>query len=228
MLNKRAFYGDDWGVPSAEHPAGECLNRSAPGVEDGSYFEKAWVNDLMSLPGAIMNAAGYAPNGTEDTSTASQVFDALVNVRWSDIGNYSTGTIVTGSDGNQYYCNKANGRDSSVANPVGDLTDSWRQYPNKVIQGSGNNYAIVWYNGFKYQVVSNNIPSGTYNGIDLITPYSSAYRAIPVQSDSSTSEGDQIPNSIGSVVSNSSNLSRVLVGRSGTGLFNVQVHCFGF
>ena len=114
MLNKRATYGDDWGVPSAEHPAGPCLNRSAPGVEDGSYFEKSWVNDLMALPGALMNSAGYTPNGVEDTATSCQVFDALVNGRWSSIGNYSPGTIVTASNGNQYYCNKENGRDSSV------------------------------------------------------------------------------------------------------------------
>ncbi|AUR84348.1 hypothetical protein NVP1054O_44 [Vibrio phage 1.054.O._10N.261.52.A1] len=146
MLNKRATYGDDWGVPSAEHPAGECLNRSAPGVEDGSYFEKAWVNDLMALPGAIMNAAGYTPNGTEDTATASQVFDALVNSRWSAIANYTAGTIVTASDGKQYCCKLGNGRGSSVVNPVGDISGSWIQYPEQIIEGP-NGIALKRANG---------------------------------------------------------------------------------
>lgn len=146
MLNKRAFYGDDWGVPSAEHPAGECLNRSAPGVEDGSYFEKSWVNDLMSLPGALMNAAGYAPNGTEDTATASQVFDALVNGRWSAIGNYSAGSIVTASNGRQYYCNKASGRDTAPVDPTADSLDNWREYPYESVLNS-NGIAKKWFNG---------------------------------------------------------------------------------
>lgn len=141
MLNKRATYGDDWGVPSAEHPAGPCLNRSAPGVEDGSYFEKSWVNDLMALPGAIMNAAGYTPNGTEDTATASQVFDALVNGRWSEIANYSVGTIVTASNGKQYYCNKESGRDSEPKDPATDTLDNWRQYPHKITKTSA--YMVV-------------------------------------------------------------------------------------
>ena len=146
MLNKRATYGDDWGVPSAEHPAGPCLNRSAPGVEDGSYFEKAWVNDLMALPGAIMNAAGYTPNGTEDTATASQVFDALVNGRWSEIANYTVGTIVTASNGKQYYCNKDSGRDSAPVDPVSDTLDNWREYPYAIVPGN-NSTARKWFDG---------------------------------------------------------------------------------
>lgn len=140
MLNKRAKYGDDWGVPSAEHPAGECLNRSAPGVEDGSYFEKSWVNDLMALSGALMNSAGYTPNGTEDTATACQVFDALVNKRWSAFGNYSVGTIVTASNGKQYYCNKDSGRDTSPSDPVSDINDNWRMYPFVETLGSNFSY----------------------------------------------------------------------------------------
>ncbi|AUR81931.1 hypothetical protein NVP1016O_51 [Vibrio phage 1.016.O._10N.286.46.A11] len=143
MLNKRKTYGDDWGVPSAEHPAGPCLNRSAPDVEDGSYFEKSWVNDLMALPGAIMNAAGYTPNGTEDTATASQVFDALVNGRWSSIANYTNGTIVSASDGKQYYCKQSNGRDTQVVDPstVSDR-DFWVEWPYQLKENANGTAKI--------------------------------------------------------------------------------------
>ncbi|AUR88367.1 immunoglobulin-like domain protein [Vibrio phage 1.112.O._10N.286.46.B11] len=164
MLNKRATYGDDWGVPSAEHPAGPCLNRSAPGVEDGSYFEKSWVNDLMALPGAIMNAAGYTPNGTEDTATASQVFDALVNNRWSAIGNYSVGTVVTASNGKQYYCNKENGRDTSPVDPKSDISDNWREMPFSETSGSGFTYRK--YPDGRVLIFGETAPS---NGIAYIT-----------------------------------------------------------
>lgn len=146
MLNKRTKYGDDWGVPSAEHPAGECLNRSAPGVEDGSYFEKSWVNDLMALSGALMTSAGYTPNGTEDTATACQVLDAMVNSKWSGFTNYELGTIVKGSDGNHYYCSKVNGPASSVSDPVSDSLDNWRQYPYKSVDNS-NGHAKLWFDG---------------------------------------------------------------------------------
>ncbi len=158
MLNKRATYGDDWGVPSAEHPAGPCLNRSAPGVEDGSYLEKSWVNDLMALPGAIMNAAGYTPNGTEDTATASQVFDALVNGRWSVIANYTVGTIVTASNGKQYYCNKDSGRDSAPVDPVSDTLDNWREYPYKKISTSSG-IAFLRFDGTA-EMVGESVGSG--------------------------------------------------------------------
>lgn len=166
MLNKRAFYGNDWGVPSAEHPAGECLNRSAPGIEDGSYFEKSWVNDLMALPGALMSSAGLTPNGTEDTATACQVFDALVNGRWSVIANYTVGTIVTASNGKQYYCNIDNGRDSATVDPVSDNLDNWREYPAKTTTTA--DYHVVEYFDGRVDISFLGSTSGS-NGVSVCT-----------------------------------------------------------
>tara|TARA_B100001063_G_C16779142_1_gene569417 strand:- start:29656 stop:30360 length:705 start_codon:yes stop_codon:yes gene_type:complete len=164
MLNKRAKYGGDWGVPSAEHPAGECLNRSAPGAEDGSYFEKSWVNDLMALSGALMNSAGYSPNGTEDTATACQVFDALINSKWSPIGNYSVGVIVRASNGKQYYCNKPSGRDTTPINPETDTLDNWREYPAK--STTTTEYHVVEYFDGRVEV-SFSGPLSDVNGVSV-------------------------------------------------------------
>ena len=183
MLNKRATYGDDWGVPSAEHPAGECLNRSAPGVEDGSYFEKAWVNDLMALPGALMNSAGYTPNGTEDTATASQVFDALINGRWSAIGNYSPGTIVTASDGKQYYCKKQNGRDTSILDPATKTNrDVWVGFPYEDGSGQSGDYRIHYDGTIEQWLTSGNSDSEGFATVTLATKMtSSSYRALATE-----------------------------------------------
>jgi hypothetical protein len=52
-------------------------------------------------------------------------------------GTYKKGEIVTATDGNQYWCNKPNDGSSPV-NPVGDSSDSWRQYPYKEISGSNS------------------------------------------------------------------------------------------
>ena len=134
-------YPGRWNVPDSNSPQGSAKNRTSPTSNDGSYLDEVWFNDMDSLHQALFIASGIAPNGTQDVGTASQIFDALVNNRWSAIGNYSIGTIVTASDGNQYYCNKTNGRDSTTSNPVGDNTDSWRQYPKKVTKT--NDYLVI-------------------------------------------------------------------------------------
>lgn len=200
MLNKRAKYGDDWGVPSAEHPAGECLNRSAPGVEDGSYFEKSWVNDLMALSGALMNSAGYTPNGTEDTATACQVFDALVNNRWSEIGNYSVGSIVVGSDGNQYKAVSINGRDSSVVNPE-TKTDRtvWVGYPYESGSNANGRYKIYHDGSVEQWGASPATDSNGFTTITLPIPMPSASYDI-VLSDRTQSSSSSVSISVFGVV----------------------------
>ena len=212
MLNKRAFYGDDWGVPSAEHPAGECLNRSAPGVEDGSYFEKSWVNDLMALSGALMNSAGYSPNGTEDTAMACQVFDALVNNRWSAIGNYSPGTVVTASDGYQYYCKKQSGRDSSPADPTSDLVGNWKRYPYKKTV-NGNLIQIEYFDG-RILIYGDAIPS---SGIATVS--------LPVSIPNLTASGVRITSLIASSPSSFSSIPQVTLIDSSINSGGFQVSC---
>lgn len=139
-------YPGRWNVPDSNSPQGSGKNRTSPTSNDGSYFDEGWFNDMDSLNQALFIASGITPNGTQDVGTASQIFDALINNRWSEIGNYSIGTIVKASDGNQYYCNKVNGRDTVVSDPTSDSLDNWRQYPFKKVTNS-NGTAIMHYNG---------------------------------------------------------------------------------
>ena len=139
-------YPGRWLAPSADYPQGSGKNRTNPTSNDGSYFEKVWFDDMYSLSAAYFIASGISPNGVQDVGTASQVYDAAVNNRWNSIGNYLVGTIITASDGKQYYCNQDNGRDSSVVNPVGDATDVWREYPYK-LSSDANGVAKLYWDG---------------------------------------------------------------------------------
>ncbi|MGL5284305.1 MAG: gp53-like domain-containing protein [Plesiomonas shigelloides] len=62
---------------SALYPQGKFKNRSAPNTEDGSYMERDWLNDWNGFFGALLKNANVTPNGTVDTATASQLYDAL-------------------------------------------------------------------------------------------------------------------------------------------------------
>lgn len=170
-LNRRNKYGSDWGQPTAESPQGPFTNRSAPDSEDGSWMEKDWANDAFDgMQGALLTAAGYTPNGDIDTAVASQVFDALVNKKWTQFANYEAGTIVKGSDGKQYYCNKPTGRDSSAVDPVGDGTDSWREYPYAEIV-SGSTTAKKYWNGDLIQEGYVNATSAAGVIVNLVVPF---------------------------------------------------------
>ncbi|MGL5283973.1 MAG: gp53-like domain-containing protein [Plesiomonas shigelloides] len=62
---------------SALYPQGKFKNRSAPNTEDGSYMERDWLNDWNGFFGALLKNANVTPNGSVDTATASQLYDAL-------------------------------------------------------------------------------------------------------------------------------------------------------
>lgn len=136
-------YPGRWNVPDSNSPQGSGKNRTSPTSNDGSYFDETWFNDMDSLHQALFIASGITPNGTQDIGTASQIFDALLNNRWSTIGNYSVGTIVTASNGKQYYCKQANGRDTAVVDPssVSDR-NTWVEFPYESGINSNGTYKI--------------------------------------------------------------------------------------
>ena len=145
-IRKDIEYPGRWLAATTAYPMGEAKNRTTATSKDGSYLEKKWIQDYEAFFGALLNAAGVSPNGNVDTAEASQFFDAIINKRWTEFGNYSVGTIVTASDGNQYYCNQANGRDTTPVDPVSDTLDNWRQFPFEKITNA-NGTAIKHYNG---------------------------------------------------------------------------------
>lgn len=70
-------YPGRWDPTSAQYPQGKFKNRSSPTAKDGSFCEMDWANDWAGFFGAILKNAGVTPNGSVDTATASQLYDAL-------------------------------------------------------------------------------------------------------------------------------------------------------
>lgn len=107
-LQRDTRYPGRWTTGNAAHPQGAFKNRTAPGSLDGSYIEQDWANDWDGYFAALLGAAGLTANGTVDTATASQYFNALTTIiRQSSsscarvtglIGSNNTGTPNTQFD----------------------------------------------------------------------------------------------------------------------------------
>ena len=76
-LDRSNRYPGRFENPTTEQPQGAFKNRTSPTAEDGSYFEADWANDMSGFFGAILSNAGVSPNGSVDTASSSQVYDAL-------------------------------------------------------------------------------------------------------------------------------------------------------
>lgn len=93
-LNLQNKYPGRFDPVSADYPQGKFKNRSSPTAQDGSYMERDWLNDWNAFFGALLNNANVAPNGTVDTATASQLYDALRVVTGSKYGTAIIGSLV--------------------------------------------------------------------------------------------------------------------------------------
>ena len=76
-LKRNERYPGRFENPTTAQPQGAFKNRTSPTSQDGSYFEADWANDMGGFFGAILSNAGVSPNGTVDTASSSQVYDAL-------------------------------------------------------------------------------------------------------------------------------------------------------
>lgn len=136
----------------------------------------------MSYPkGVIVAHAGLLYQSLTDNNEANITDPA----HWSGIapkneyvshGSYVIGDIIKGSDGKQYYCNKVN-NSSSAVDPVGDNTDTWREYPYKLIVNV-NGRAFKYWDGVLFMdsigaQISQNVVYGQLNIKDITLPYSS-------------------------------------------------------
>lgn len=78
-LKRNERYPGRFDNPSTAHPQGAFKNRTSPTSQDGSYLEADWANDWDGFFARVLNVAGVAPNGTADTGSSSQLYDALLS-----------------------------------------------------------------------------------------------------------------------------------------------------
>lgn len=76
----RTLYPGRVNPADTNYPFGSIKNESVPGANDGTPLTAEWGNDFEALKQAVLAGAGEVPNGSTDTVTASQMYDALNRV----------------------------------------------------------------------------------------------------------------------------------------------------
>lgn len=100
---------------------------------------------LQEIIAGTETSKGINPSILEGLLKTKSLYNFVNGSEYQSTSNYDVGFIVRASDGNQYYCNKVN-ISSSPVNPVGDTSDTWRQYPFKKLTKT-NQVAFVFYDG---------------------------------------------------------------------------------
>lgn len=95
MIIPTASYPTQSEASDPNYPHGKAQNDSAPGADDGTPLEKAWVNDLWGFMQAAMTKAGVTPNGVPDHANASQLLDALRALFGSHLDRYDVAGTFT-------------------------------------------------------------------------------------------------------------------------------------
>lgn len=118
------------GPVTVDHPQGTFKNRSAPNVEDGTYMEQDWANNIYGFLGAVLKAANVSPDGNVDTATSSQVYDALGKLfpLKSTLGNASTKNVGVGAG------------DVAAGNVTFGISQAWRDMT------SSRQYGVMYTN----------------------------------------------------------------------------------
>ena len=101
-LDRSNRYPGRFENPTTASPQGAFKNRTSPTAEDGSYFEADWANDWDGFFARVLNVAGVTPNGTVDSGTNSQLYDALMTAtpgRLLAVRVFTTDTLVSKTAG---------------------------------------------------------------------------------------------------------------------------------
>lgn len=77
-IKRNERYPGRFSNPTTSRPQGAFKNRTSPTSQDGSYLEADWANDWDGFFARTLNVGGVTPNGTVDTGSSSQYFDALM------------------------------------------------------------------------------------------------------------------------------------------------------
>lgn len=146
-VRKDLLYPGRWNPSNADFPLGGPKNRTAPGAQDGSYFDNAWIKDYEAFFGRLMTEGGVTANETPDTANTSQFFEAFSNTKSSENrfkGNQNWNVAGSTTDPLPDGTPKTYAVGSEVAAGVEVITSDAEQvtYVSGVLN-SGNNTGIL-------------------------------------------------------------------------------------
>lgn len=179
-------------APSAAYPYGSSKDETGPGAGDGTPYFKARADDIFGFQQWLLSKAGITPTGNADSVTASQYGQAVIQlsmgVPYDATVDYPTNVYARGSDNEVYECLIANGPSSSVVNPVGDTTGTWKPYNIEALNttrllhvqhqttGNGGDFASgSWQVAPLNTVVENNIAGSSLSSNEVTLPKGKYY-----------------------------------------------------
>lgn len=109
-LNYNNRYPSQTDVDLQYYPYGKARNISNEVLDDGTPFERDYINDQFGFFQKILKESGIAPNGSVDNAVSSQYYNALTNI--------ITNTTYADTE------NLVAGITTRVDNLQGDLSDS--------------------------------------------------------------------------------------------------------
>lgn len=88
------------GATSADYPNGSAVNRTGPGLQDGTPLDQKWVNDFFGFSAAAIERVGGTANGSPETAGLSQILDAILGAVLQMMGfdpyqHYASGLSIT-------------------------------------------------------------------------------------------------------------------------------------
>jgi hypothetical protein len=89
------------------YPIGKARNETSPGLKDWFPLEATWINEILGFLGAILEAAGYSPDGNAEVAGASQYLNGIraldvslnrliTGYTYIDLGTMALGTTALG------------------------------------------------------------------------------------------------------------------------------------
>lgn len=89
-LQRNLRYPGRFANPTPEQPQGAAKNRSAPNVQDGSYLEADWLNDMFGFLSYLLTQSEIKPSGSPDSAVSSQYAQALLAITQKQLNDAIT------------------------------------------------------------------------------------------------------------------------------------------
>lgn len=95
---------------------------------DGNLYRAAQASTAVNPVGDASGKWSKIADAQSLAATLEQ-YQSVNTKAWANTVNYSSGAIVTGSDGNLYVALQASGPSTAAVNPVGDVSGTWMRLP---------------------------------------------------------------------------------------------------
>lgn len=121
-------YPANTAASDSDYIVGKAQNESWDGAKDWFPLEATWVNELLGFWSALLDAAGFTPDGNAENISASQYLDAI-NALPVSVSRLTNGDVVI-TDANFKFGGDVSGSVRMYSNPAGPIGSIINTAPN--------------------------------------------------------------------------------------------------